>query len=135
VTLVDTSVWVNHLRRGDARLAQLLTGGEVGLHPFVLGEIAAGNLKNRTATLGYLAFLPQAPLAPEGEVHGLLESRRLWGTGLGWVDLHVLASAAIAGWNLYTADRRMMGAAEAMGIAVRRTLLLQWQGLSIDRPR
>jgi predicted nucleic acid-binding protein len=117
VTLVDTSVWVNHLRHGDARLAQLLTDNGAGLHPFVQGEIAAGNLKNRAATLGYLALLPQAAIAPEGEVHRLLESRRLWGTGLGWVDLHVLASAMISAWNLYTVDRRMKEAAEAMGIA------------------
>jgi predicted nucleic acid-binding protein len=117
VTLVDTSVWVNHLRQGDARLAQLLTDGEAGLHPFVLGEIAAGNLKNRRATLGYFALLPQAPLSAESDVHLLLESRRLWGTGLGWVDLHVLASAKISGWSLYTVDRRMKEAAEVIGIA------------------
>jgi len=117
VTLVDTSVWVNHFRQGDARLAQLLTNGEAGLHPFVLGEIAAGHLKNRTATLGYFALLPQVPPAPESDVHRLLESCRLWGTGLGWVDLHILASAKISGWNLYTADRRMKVAAEAIGIA------------------
>jgi predicted nucleic acid-binding protein len=117
VILVDTSVWVNHLRQGDAILAQLLTDGEAGLHPFVLGEIAAGNLENRSATLGYFALLPQAPLAPESDVHRMLESHRLWGTGLGWVDLHILASAKISGWNLYTADRRMKEAAEAIGIA------------------
>lgn len=116
MTLADTSVWVNHFRRGDATLARLLNEEEAGLHPFVIGEIAAGNLGNRAAILGYLASLPQTPVALESEVHYLLESRRLWGAGLGWVDLHLLAAAALAGWRLFTADRALVAAAARLGI-------------------
>ena len=83
MTLVDTSVWVNHFRRTDATLMRLLADNLVTLHPFVLGEIAAGHLRNRSQTLGDLGFLRRAPLAQEAEVHILLESHRLWGTGLG----------------------------------------------------
>jgi predicted nucleic acid-binding protein len=116
VTLVDTSVWVDHFRRGDAVLTRLLNDEAVALHPFVMGEIAAGNLKDRLETLDYLGRLPQAPVAEEGEVRHLLESRRLWGRGLGWIDLHLLASAALAGLDLLTTDRAMGGAADLLGI-------------------
>jgi hypothetical protein len=116
VILVDTSVWIDHFRRGEAGLAQLLLDEAAGLHPFVLGEIAAGNLKDRAATLELLASLPRAPVAPESEVHHLLESRRLWGAGLGWVDLHLLASAMVGGWRLFTTDRALGKAAAALGI-------------------
>jgi hypothetical protein len=117
VTLVDTSVWVDHFRRGNAVLTRLLAAEEVALHPFVLGEIAAGNLKDRTQTLACLGCLPQAPVAGENEVRHLLESRRLWGRGLGWVDLHLLASAALAGMRLLTIDRALAEAAGLLGIA------------------
>jgi hypothetical protein len=116
VVLVDTSAWVDHFRRGEAGLAQLLLDEEAGLHPFVLGEIAAGNLKNRVATLGLLATLPQASVAQESEVRHLLEARRLWGAGLGWVDLHLLASAMVGGWRLFTTDRALAKTAAALGI-------------------
>jgi hypothetical protein len=116
VTLVDTSVWVDHFRRGDPCLARLLADGEVALHQFVMGEIAAGNLKNRAETLDDLGCLPRAPVAEEGEVRHLLETRRLWGRGLGWIDLHLLASAALAGLDLLTADRAMAEAAHLLGI-------------------
>ena len=116
MTLIDTSVWANHFRSPSAQLVELIDGESAGMHPFVLGELALGNLKNRAAVLGYLNRLPQAPLAQESEVHHLLESRRLWARGLGWIDLHLLASAAIAGWDLLTADRAMKKAAEALGL-------------------
>jgi predicted nucleic acid-binding protein len=116
VVLVDTSVWIDHFRRGESELAKLLLDGEAGLHPFVLGEIAAGNLKDRPATLGLLASLPRASVASESEVHHLLESRRLWGAGLGWIDLHLLASVMVGEWRLFTADRALRKAAAALGI-------------------
>jgi hypothetical protein len=114
LTLVDTSVWVDHFRAGNPILAQLLTDAEAGLHPFVLGELAAGNLKNRVSTLRYFASLPQAVLSHEQEVHSMVESCELWGTGLGWVDLHILTSAASSGWVLYSTDRAMVSAARKM---------------------
>jgi len=120
VTLADTSVWVNHLHHGDPELVRLLLAEEIGLHPFVLGELAAGNLPRRSRTLADLACLPQAPVAEEREVHHLLEAHRLWGTGLGWIDLHLLASAKLSGWPLYTADRALNAAAARLEIAHRR---------------
>jgi predicted nucleic acid-binding protein len=116
VTLVDTSVWVNHFRRPQATLIKLLDDSLAGMHPFVLGELACGNLKDRALTLGDLAKMPEAPLATEAEVLHLLESRRLWGEGLGWVDVHLLASALLGGWDLLTADRTMQRAAHRLGI-------------------
>jgi predicted nucleic acid-binding protein len=117
VTLVDTSVWLNHFRRTDAALTRLLADNLVASHPLVLGEIAAGNLRNRSQTLADLALLPKASLAEESEVHFLLESHRLWGTGLGWVDLHILASAKLSGHSLYTADRALHAAAASLQLA------------------
>ncbi|HEY1239674.1 MAG TPA: PIN domain-containing protein [Bryobacteraceae bacterium] len=114
--LADTSVWVNHLRRGDHALARLLQAENIGLHPFIFGELAAGNLRNRERVLAYFASLPQLPIAPENEVHHLLASRRLWGSGLGWIDLHILTAAKLSGWRLYTADHAMNEAAGRLEI-------------------
>ena len=116
MTLVDTSVWIDHFRRSNAVLMRLLDDEEVAVHPFVIGEIAVGNLKNRAETLADLSLLPQMPMVEEHEVRHLLESRRLWGRGLGWVDLHLLASATLAGLGLLTADRAMAEAASLLGI-------------------
>ena len=115
MTLVDTSVWANHFRSPHPALVELLNEGRAGSHPFVIGELAAGNLRDRAATLGELAALPQARAASEAEVHHLLEARGFWGTGLGWIDLHLLASAALSGWSLLTADRVMTQAAKYPG--------------------
>jgi hypothetical protein len=117
MTLIDTSVWADHFRAPSARLLKLLDAESAGTHPFVTGELAAGSLKNRSTTIADLNLLPQAPLAKEIEVHHLLESQRLWGTGLGWVDLHLLTAALLAGWKLLTTDRAMKSVAEKLGIA------------------
>ena len=116
MTLVDTSVWVTHFRRPQSSLIRLLGDFSAGIHPFVIGELACGNLKHRALTLGDLARMPEAPLATEAEVLHLLESRRLRGEGLGWVDVHLLASALLGGWDLLTADRTMQRAARRLGI-------------------
>jgi predicted nucleic acid-binding protein len=120
MTLVDTSVWVNHFRHPQSNLIKLLEDSSASMHPFVLGELACGNLKHRALTLGDLAKMPEAPLATEGEAMHLLESRRLWGEGLGWVDVHLLASALLGGWDLLTADRAMERAARRLGIMCKR---------------
>jgi predicted nucleic acid-binding protein len=104
MTLVDTSVWIDHFEHVDARLLDLVANQSVAMHPFVIGELAAGSIKNRGITLGELALQPQAPIAKEDEVHRLLESHRLWSTGLGWVDPHLLPAAFLIG--LETADLR-----------------------------
>ena len=115
--LVDTSVWANHLRATEPQLVDLLENRLVVLHPFVMGELACGNLPKRAATMAAFEKLPAAEIASEQEVHHLLLSRRLWGTGLGWIDLHLLTSAVVGGVRLWTADRAMASAASSLGIA------------------
>jgi len=114
--LVDTSVWIDHLRRHNPRLARQLEQGEVGCHPFVIGEIAMGSLKNRHEVLSLLAELPAARTVAHEEAMTLVDARRLPGTGLGWVDAHLLASSLVEGWRLWTVDRRLAAVAEGLGI-------------------
>lgn len=114
MTLVDTSVWIDHLRHGDPELSALLDEGMVLVHPFVVGEIACGTLRQRHVVLGHLRHLPEAPLATEAEVHHLLEGHRLEGKGLGWIDLHLLASARLAAVPLITRDRALRDIAQSV---------------------
>jgi len=116
VILVDTSVWVDHLRRGNERLQSLLRGERVLGHIFVLGELACGNLRNRREILGLLAALPQAPLAGHGEALDFLERAKLQGKGIGWIDIHLLTSARLSHAPLWTLDRRLARAAESISI-------------------
>ena len=115
--LVDTSVWIEHLRRGHAGLADLLEQGQVVVHPFVMGELALGNLKRRTEVLGLLAELPIAPVALHEEVLEAVERRRLAGTGIGWTDAHLLASALAGRSLVWTLDRRLAVAARRLDVA------------------
>jgi hypothetical protein len=118
VILVDTSVWVDHLRAGRAALADLLLQGQVVTHPFVLGELSLGNLANREAVLGSLADLTVATVASDAEVLRFIEDARLYGLGIGYVDAHLLASARLTPYvTLWTRDKRLKAAAEAMGVA------------------
>ena len=117
--LVDTSVWVDHLRRGDEALAMLLDGSEVLAHPFVTGEIALGNLRKRNAVLSALADLPQARLATDDEVLHFIEQNGLAGLGIGHVDAHLLASTRLtAGAALWTRDKRLQGVALRLRLAM-----------------
>jgi predicted nucleic acid-binding protein len=118
VILVDTSVWVEHLRRGLPRLATLLQEGEVLIHPWVIGELACGNLRNRSQVLDLLQGLPEAPLASDAEVLLLIERDRLMGRGIGYVDAHLLAAARLSACRLWTQDRRLAAVAEEQGVAV-----------------
>lgn len=114
--LVDTSVWVSHLRKSEPRLAALLTDGLVLIHPFVIGEIACGNLRNRNTVLRHLQALPLALTASRSEVLQLVERHRLWGRGIGWIDAHLLASARLTGCRFWTLDRRLDAAARLLGL-------------------
>ena len=105
--LVDTSVWVEHLRRGSHKLEALLLESEVMCHDFVIGELACGSLKNRSEILGLLKSLPKGILADNQEVQNLVDARRLYGRGLGWVDVHLIASALLSGVKLWTLDKRL----------------------------
>ena len=116
--LVDTSVWVDHLHRGDDRLAAALDGGLVGMHPMVLGELACGTLRNRGAVLELLGNLPDLPRASDAEALGLIERRALMGRGLGYIDVHLLASVALAGTaRLWTRDKRLAVVAAELALA------------------
>jgi predicted nucleic acid-binding protein len=107
MVLVDTSVWVNHLRRGDTQLEKLLLDGEVVCHPFVIGELACGNIKNRSEILALLQALPKAPTIDLAEYLYFIEQTHLSGTGIGFVDVHLLASAQLSGISLWTNDKRL----------------------------
>jgi predicted nucleic acid-binding protein len=109
--LVDTSVWIDHFRRHDSRLAALLDQGQVECHPFVVGELACGWLRQRDEILTLLRVLPEVPIAEHDEAMAFVERHRLSGTGLGWIDVHLLASAHLARTSLWTADRRLRTAA------------------------
>jgi hypothetical protein len=114
--LVDTSVWVAHLRKGSIGLADLLTEVLVLVHPFVVGELACGGLRNRTRILSDLEALPSAVSATHEEVMELIEDRKLCGLGIGWVDGHLLASALLSHCQLWTLDRELVRAAGAAGV-------------------
>ncbi len=116
MTLVDTSIWVDHLRRGNNRLSKLLGDGRVICHRFVVGELACGAIGNREEILKLLGALPASPVAEHGEVLRLVEQRRLAGRGLGWIDLHLLASALLANSRLWTQDRALGAAARELGV-------------------
>ena len=110
--LVDTSVWVEHLRHGLPRLATHLQEGEVLIHPWVIGELACGNLRNRSQVLDLLQGLPAATVASDAEVLLLIERDRLMGRGIGYVDAHLLASARLSHCWLWTQDRRLAAVAQ-----------------------
>jgi predicted nucleic acid-binding protein len=111
--LVDTSVWIAHFRKGSPPLARLLSSLWVLVHPFVVGELACGHLRNRDRILSDLEALPTAVSATHAEVMRLIESRRLAGLGIGWIDAHLLASALLSNCQLWTLDSRLLRAATA----------------------
>ena len=116
--LVDTSLWVDHLRKGAPRLAAALEQGSALMHPFVLGELACGNLKNRREVLRLLGDLPGAPVATDREVLDFIERRALMGRGMGYIDVHLLASVALAGSaRLWTRDKRLAAVAAELELA------------------
>ena len=116
--LVDTSVWVDHLRAGDGELEKSLRRGEVLTHPFVIGELACGNLRGRDAVLALLRELPGAPVAADEEVLFFIERHRLMGRGIGYIDAHLLASVSLADMaQLWTRDKRLHLSASSLGLA------------------
>jgi len=116
--LVDTSVWVDHLREGAPALAAALEQGAVLTHPFVVGELACGNLKNRREVLRLLGELPGAPMATDTEALDFIERRALMGRGIGYIDIHLLASVALAEpARLWTRDKRLAAVAEDLKLA------------------
>jgi predicted nucleic acid-binding protein len=116
MVLVDTSVWVSHLRHGNKDLQKLLCDGEVVCHPFIVGELACGNLKNRHEILTYFQSLPMTILAEDGEVLDLIENNQLMGKGLGYIDVHLIASAVLTSVLLWTLDKTLDKFTKKLGI-------------------
>ena len=116
--LVDTSVWIDHLRSGDPLLARALENGRVLMHPFVVGELACGNLRQREEVLRLLGDLPSAPTATDPEVLDMIQRRALMGRGIGYIDMHLLASTVLAAdARLWTRDRRLARVAAELEMA------------------
>lgn len=116
--LVDTSVWVEHLRTGSARLAALLEQAQVLMHPFVVGELACGSLENRDEVIRLLEGLPQAVTVRDHEALYFIDQHRLMGRGIGYIDVHLLTATALSGpARLWTLDRRLAKVASDLGLA------------------
>jgi predicted nucleic acid-binding protein len=116
--LLDTSVWVDHLRQAEPAVVAALNAGQVLAHPHVIGELALGHLRQRATILSALADLPQAKPATDAEVLGFVARHGLAGRGMGWVDAHLLAATRLTPWaRFWTRDRRLAAIAEEMGLS------------------
>ena len=117
MVLVDTSVWIDFLRKGGY-LAGLLESNQVLVHPHVIGELACGSLEDRDSILAYLQKLPKATLATEHEVLHFINQRALWGRGVGYIDMHLLASVQLHGQaTLWTRDRRLASLSRELSLS------------------
>ncbi|MHB8771027.1 MAG: type II toxin-antitoxin system VapC family toxin [Syntrophales bacterium] len=116
MVLVDTSVWVSHLRDGNTELANLLNDGMVICHPLIVGELACGNLKDRTVILSFLQLLPMSIEAEHEEVLSFIENSRLMGKGIGYADVHLIASAVLTGVPIWTLDKKLAHAADSLHV-------------------
>jgi len=114
MVLVDTSVWVSHLRKGNTTLERLLNDGDVVCHPFIVGELACGNLKNRTEILSFLQALSMSIQAEYDEVMKFIENNQLMGKGLGYIDVHLLAAASLTGVPIWTLDKKLDDVSQRM---------------------
>ncbi len=118
--LADTSIWADHLGKGVALMAESVGAGRIVMHPYVLGEIAMGNLAPRAAILADLQDLPMAPVAEPDELLRFIDRHALFGSGIGYVDAHLLASTLLMpGVLLWTRDKRLNAAAERLGVAAK----------------
>jgi len=115
--LVDTSVWIDHFRRPQSALVAALERGDAECHDFVLGELACGVLPRRDEVLTLMRTLPRISPVAYDEAMALVAERRLWGHGLGWVDVNLLAATLVAGARLWTQDRRLQKVAHGLGVA------------------
>ncbi|MCX5814058.1 MAG: type II toxin-antitoxin system VapC family toxin [Proteobacteria bacterium] len=116
MVLVDTSVWVSHLRAGNKELIALLNNGDVMCHPFIVGELACGNIKNRTSILSLLQLLPMAVQVENEEALHFIETNSLMGKGLGYADIHLSASAVLSGVPIWTLDKSLAKISEKLNI-------------------
>ncbi len=116
MVLVDTSVWINHLRKSDATLVKLLNDNQVVCHPYIIGELACGNLKNRAEILSLLQALPSIMQAQHKEILQLIEIKELMGQGLGYIDIHLIASALLTKVSILTADKKLAEVSTELGL-------------------
>jgi len=115
--LVDTSVWIDHLRQGDATLTKFLNTGQVYIHPFIIGELALGNLRQRTTILDTLNNMPSSTIAADEEVMVFINQHKLYGLGIGYIDSHLLASVRLTpGTLLWTLDKQLRAVANQLGL-------------------
>lgn len=121
MVLVDTSVWVEHFRSGDIGLENLLNEGDVACHQFIAGELACGNLSNRAEILSLLRALPLAKHAEHEEVMQFIENYKLMGKGLGYVDMHLIASAVLSEVPIWTLDRKLRNVSSKLGLDYKQT--------------
>ena len=105
--LVDTSVWINHLREGDQNLSHLLEQGLVACHPFIVGEIACGGIKNRQEIINLLNDLPSTEILDHSDIIDFIESRKIMNKGIGYIDVHLLGSALVSDTPLWTFDKAL----------------------------
>ncbi len=115
--LADTSVWIDHLRGDNSDFSNYLLDGKIFTHPFVVGELSLGSLRNRRLFINQLSELPQATEARDEEVMELIEWNHLFGKGIGFVDAHLLASARISNLKLWTNDKTLKHAATILDVA------------------
>ena len=119
MTLADTSVWIDHFRSGSREMRETLNRGQIVIHPWIIGELALGSLKDRAKTLAMLDLLPQVRIAETGEVRRMIEVRRIYNVGIGMIDAHLIASVFITPPTLlWTLDKRLRKVAEVLGIHV-----------------
>lgn len=117
MTLVDTSIWIDHLRSGDKKLAALLNDGEAAVHPFIIGELACGNLKNREEILSLLHALPHVEKTDDDELLFFIEQNKLMGLGIGLIDCHLLAACKLSHSKFRTKDKRLFEVAKQLNLA------------------
>jgi predicted nucleic acid-binding protein len=114
--LVDTSVWIDHLRENDPQVSALLLANNLLTHPFIVGELACGSLKNRANLLALMQGLPQLPIIADPAVLRFIEDRQLMGLGIGYIDAHLLCAAAHHATHIWTRDKRLNRAAKALSL-------------------
>lgn len=117
MVLVDTSIWVEHFRHGREDLRSLLEENQVYCHPFIIGELACGHLKNRSEILSLLASIQQSLVSEDEEILEMIEANGICGRGVGWIDVHLLSSALLSGARLLTLDRKLKKIAQEFSIA------------------
>ena len=117
MVLVDTSLWVSHLRKANPHLQKLLVDGEVLCHPFIIGEMACGNIRNRVEMISLLHALPIAQIVQEDELLQFIENKKIYGLGIGLVDAHLLASAFLTRAPLWTTDKNLRKVAEKLKVS------------------